>query len=69
MRVIRNCLSHDLIIRYKDNDMAKLPISWGGLTLCLEMKDKPLQAHGFFNREKALCLIDEVLAYVALQLQ
>jgi hypothetical protein len=64
LRIIRNCLSHDLQLRFTQHDLKQLPVTWSGLTLDRSMHNGPLQARDFFSRQKALELMDEVIAYV-----
>jgi hypothetical protein len=64
LRIVRNCLSHDLQLHFTQHDLKQLPVTWSGLTLDRSMHDKPLQARTFLSRQKALELISEVIAYV-----
>lgn len=64
LRIVRNCLSHDLQIRFRDSDLKHLPVTWSGLTLDRSMHNGPLQMRDFLSRPKALELMDAVIEYV-----
>ena len=64
LRMVRNCLSHDMKLKFGRWDLKQLPISWSGLTIDASMHNVELQMHGFLSREKALELVDEVIEYL-----
>ena len=64
LRIVRNCLSHDMKLQYRPSDLKHLPISWSGLTINASMHNYPLSMRGFLSREKALELVDAVIDYV-----
>jgi hypothetical protein len=64
LRIVRNCLSHDMQIHFTAHDLKQLPVAWSGLMLERSMHNGPLQARDFLSRPKALELMDEVIAYV-----
>ena len=64
LRIVRNCLSHDMKLRFRRYDLKQLPISWSGLTIDASMQDKELPMRGFLSRENTLELIDAVIDYV-----
>ena len=64
LRIVRNCLSHDLNIRFRDADLKHLPVTWSELTLDRSMHNGPLQMRDFLSRPKTMELMDEVIAYV-----
>ena len=64
LRIVRNCLSHDMQIRFREWDLDQLPVTWSGLALDRSMHNKPLPSKDFFSRAKALELIDAVIEYV-----
>lgn len=64
LRIVRNCLSHDLRIRFRERDLKHLPVTWSGLTLDQSMHNGPLQGRDFLSRAKTLELIDAVIEYV-----
>ena len=64
LRIVRNCLSHDLQISFRKSDLKYLPATWSGLTLDRSMQNSPLQMKDFLSRSKALELMDEVIEYV-----
>ena len=33
LRMIRNCLSHDMKLKFRKTDIKHLPVTWGGLTI------------------------------------
>lgn len=64
LRIVRNCLSHDMKLQFGKYDLKHLPTSWSGLTIDASMHNVELQMHGFLGREKALELVDAVIEYV-----
>jgi len=64
LRIVRNCLSHDLQLRFTQHDLKLLPVTWSGLTIEHSMHNGPLQSRDFLSRQKALELINEVIVYV-----
>lgn len=46
-------------------DLEQLPISWSGLTIDVSMQGPELSMRNFFNRGKALELVDAVIDDVA----
>lgn len=64
LRIVRNCLSHDMRLRFNAYDLKQLPVSWSGLTIDASMQDQPLQMRDFLSRPKAVELIDAVIEYV-----
>lgn len=64
LRMMRNSLSHDFYVRYKEHDLKLLPITWAGLTLTAAMDGSELPMAGFLTRMKILELMDDVIAYV-----
>jgi len=64
LRITRNCLSHDMRLRFNKYDLKQLPVSWSGLTIDASMQNQPLPMHGFLTRQKAVELIDDVIRYV-----
>jgi hypothetical protein len=64
LRIIRNCLSHDMVLRFTDHDLRQLPVSWSGLTIEKSMNNEPLPMRDFLSRPMAIALIDDVIQYV-----
>ena len=64
LRIVRNCLSHDMSLHFRDYDLKQLPVTWSGLTIDASMQDQPLPMRDFLSRPKAVELIDDVVAYV-----
>lgn len=64
LRVIRNCLSHDMKLKFRRYDMKKLPISWSGLTIDASMQNSQIPMSGFLSHSKAVELIDEVIVHI-----
>jgi len=64
LRIVRNCLSHDMRLCFNEYDLKQLPVSWSGLTIDASMQDQPLQMRDFLSRPKAVELIDAVIEYV-----
>ena len=64
LRMIRNSLSHDFCVRYNENDLKQLPITWSGLTLTVTMNGGELPMAGFLTRMKTLELMDDVILYI-----
>ena len=64
LRIVRNCLSHDMKLRFGRWDLKQLPISWSGLTIDASMLNVELQMRGFLSREKTLELVDAVIEYL-----
>jgi hypothetical protein len=62
--MIRNSLSHDYWLRYKEHDLKLLPITWSGLTLTAAMDGSELPMAGFLTRVKVIELMDDVISYV-----
>ena len=52
LRVVRNCLSHDMKLRFRPYDLKQLPISWSGLTIDASMHNSQLPMRDFLSREK-----------------
>lgn len=50
LRIVRNCLSHDLQMRFRESDLKRLPVTWAGLTLDRSMHNGPLQMRDFLSR-------------------
>tara|TARA_R110002124_G_scaffold209159_3_gene375523 strand:+ start:363 stop:722 length:360 start_codon:yes stop_codon:yes gene_type:complete len=40
-RLVRNSLSHDAHWRFRPHDLARMPISWNGVTLTTSMQNQP----------------------------
>ena len=64
LRIIRNCLSHDMRLHFNKYDLKQLPVSWNGLTFHASMQDQPLPMRDFLTRQKAVELLDDVIRYV-----
>lgn len=64
LRMIRNSLSHDFFLRYKEHDLKYLPITWSDLTLTAAMDGNELAMAGFLTRIKIQELMDDVISYV-----
>lgn len=64
LRMVRNCLSHDLHVQFTPSDLKKLPVSWNGLTLERSMQNSPLPMRDFLSRQKSMELIDAVIDYM-----
>ncbi len=60
LRMIRNSLSHDFKFRFRDYDKSKLPVSWAGLTITIEMDNNSLPMAGFLTMAKVQQLLDEI---------
>ena len=57
MRIVRNCLSHDMKLLFRSYDLKQLPTSWSGLTIDASMHNSYLPMRGFltsFHRRGAL---------------
>jgi hypothetical protein len=64
LRIVRNCLSHDMLLHFNEYDLKQLPVSWNGLTIDASMQDQPLPVRDFLSRQKVVELMDDVIAYV-----
>ena len=64
LRIVRNCLSHDMKLQFRSYDLKQLPISWSELTIDASMHNSQLPMRGFLSREKALELVDAVIDYL-----
>ena len=64
LRIIRNCLSHDMKLHFRSYDLKQLPVSWSGLIIDASMQNLQLPMRGFLSREKALELVDAVIDYL-----
>lgn len=64
LRMVRNSLSHDMKLRFRDYDREKLPVSWSDLTITIEMENNFLPMADFLTRDKAQQLLDEVFEYM-----
>ena len=64
LRLVRNCLSHDMKMRFRPYDVKQLPLSWSGLTIDASMHNSQLPMRDFLSREKTLELVDTVIDYV-----
>ncbi len=64
LRIVRNCLSHDLRLHFKKYDLSQLPVTWAGLTIDASMQDQPLQMRDFLSRQRVVELMDDVIRYV-----
>lgn len=64
LRIVRNCLSHDMRLHFNEHDLKQLPVTWSGLTIETSMQDQPLAMRDFLSRPKAVELIDDVIVYV-----
>ena len=64
LRIVRNCLSHDMKLQFRSYDLKQLPISWSGLTIDESMQNSQLPMREFLSREKALELVDAVINYL-----
>lgn len=62
-RILRNCLSHDFIFKFRDYDRDKLPVTWDGLTLD-ETREGTQLTHGEFPREKFWDFLGEVKVFI-----
>ena len=67
LRIVRNCLSHDMRLQFRPYDLKQLPISWSGLTIDASMHDSQLSMGGFFSREKSIELVDAVIDHIETQ--
>jgi hypothetical protein len=64
LRIVRNCLSHDMQLHFNAHALKQLPVTWSGLTIDQTMQNSPLPAKDFLSRAKALELMNEVITYV-----
>lgn len=64
LRIVRNCLSHDFMLRFRKHDLKQLPVTWAGLTIDGSMNNQPLPMNGFLSRPKVIELLDDVIEYV-----
>lgn len=64
LRMVRNSLSHDFKFRFREYDKSKLPVSWSGLTITIDMDNDFLPMAGFLTRAKVQELIDEINEYI-----
>ena len=64
LRIVRNSLSHDLQMHFRESDFKRLPITWAGLTFDRSMHNGPLQMSNFLSTQKSIELIDTVIEYV-----
>ena len=64
LRIVRNCLSHDMKRQFRSYDLKQLPVSWSGLTIDASMHNSQQPMRGFLSREKALELVDTVIDYL-----
>ena len=61
LRIIRNCLSHDMRLKFNAHDRRLLPVTWSGLTISEAMDGQELMARDFFTNRKAQDLIEAVV--------
>ena len=61
LRIIRNCLSHDMRIKFNAHDRKLLPVSWSGLTISEAVHNQELMERDFFTVSKAQDLIEAVV--------
>jgi hypothetical protein len=64
LRIVRNCLSHELQLSFRPADLKVLPVTWSGLTLERSMHNGPLQMRDFLSRPKVMELINDIIEYV-----
>lgn len=64
LRIVRNCLSHDMMLHFNKNDLQQLPVTWSGLTIGVAMQDQALEMQGFLSRPKAVQLLNDIIEYV-----
>lgn len=64
LRMVRNSLSHDMKLRFREYDKKKLPVGWSNLTITIEMEDDFLPIAGFLTRDKVQQLLEEVFEYM-----
>ncbi|MBW4472339.1 MAG: hypothetical protein KME45_18335 [Stenomitos rutilans HA7619-LM2] len=62
-RFVRNCLSHNFLIEYRDFDKKLLPVSWKGRSFTLCMNGKPIDA-SFLTIDHALELYKDMRGFV-----
>ncbi len=60
-RIVRNCFSHDLLIKYKNK--RNLPISWKGRNFTIDMDGMPLTT-SFLGINGALELFGDMRKFV-----
>ncbi|WGG50478.1 hypothetical protein [Rugamonas sp. DEMB1] len=66
LRMTRNSVSHDFILRFNEHDLKILPVGWSGLMLTASMNNTELPMNGFLTRMKILELMDEIIEYIEL---
>ena len=64
LRIVRNCLSHDMKLHFGSYDLKQLPVSWSGLIIDASMQNLHMPMRGFLGRKKALELVDAVIDYL-----
>ena len=64
LRIVRNCLSHDMTLTFRPYDVKQLPVSWSGLTINASMHNSQLPMRAFLTRKKALELLHAVSDYL-----
>ena len=67
LRIVRNCLSHDMKLQFRSYDLKQLPITWSDLTINASMHNCQLPMRGFLSREKALELFDAAIDYLEMK--
>ena len=64
LRIVRNCFSHDMILRFRSFDLNQLPVSWSGLRIDASMNNLHLPMHGFLTRTQTIELLHAVTDYL-----
>lgn len=61
LRMIRNCLSHDMLLDFRPGDLKRLPVKWAGITIDASMQGQALPPT--LTRSKSFDLIESVITY------
>lgn len=62
LRILRNCLSHDMRFHFNRYDLTQLPVAWSDLRIDESFQGKPVPDQ--LSRAKTMELMDDVIRYV-----
>jgi hypothetical protein len=68
VRLIRNCLTHNGLFQFSDDDYALLPVTWNRREITRSMNYQHLRLE-FFGHAEAWALFSEIEGFVGSQLQ
>jgi hypothetical protein len=62
LRIVRNCLSHDMRLQFRKNDLKRLPVMWSDITIDSSMQGEPLP--DALTRSRTTELMDSVIHHM-----